>query len=45
MLLVLYVLIRLPPDPYARLVSAMGVAIWYLLSNLVIRRAVRELLS
>lgn len=45
LLLVLYVLIRLPPDPYARLVSAMGVAIWYLLSNLVVRRAVRELLS
>ncbi|GBD32329.1 MAG: hypothetical protein KatS3mg081_1932 [Gemmatimonadales bacterium] len=45
LLLVVYVLIRLPPDPYARLVSAVGVVVWYLLSNLVVRRAARELLS
>jgi hypothetical protein len=44
-LLGLYVLARMPPDPYARVVSAVGVVIWYLLSNLVVRRAARELLS
>jgi endogenous inhibitor of DNA gyrase (YacG/DUF329 family) len=44
-LLGLYVVLRLPAEPYARLVSAIGVVIWYLLSNLVVRRAARELLS
>lgn len=44
-LLAIYVLWRMPPDPYARLVGVMGIAIWYLLSNLVVRRAARELLS
>jgi hypothetical protein len=43
-LLVVYVLLRLPPDPRGRLVSAMAVAIWYLLSGMVVRRAARELL-
>lgn len=43
-LLAIYVLVRLPPDPRGRLVSAMAVAAWYLLSNMVVRRAARELL-
>lgn len=43
-LLVLYLLARLPSDSQGRLVVAMGVAVWYLLSNLVVRRAARELL-
>lgn len=43
-LLVLYVLPRLPADSRGRLVVAVGVAVWYLLSNLVVRRAARELL-
>ena len=43
-LLVLYVLARLPSDSRGRLVVAVGVAVWYLLSNLVVRRAARELL-
>lgn len=40
----LYVLLRMPPDPTARLVGGMGIAIWYLLTNLVMRRVLRELL-
>jgi hypothetical protein len=43
-LLAIYLLLRLPPDPRGRLVSAMAVAIWYLLSDKVVRRAARELL-
>lgn len=42
--LAVYFLLRLPPDPRGRLVVAMGVGIWYVLSNLVVRRAARELL-
>ncbi len=40
----LYVLLRVPPDPTARLVSGAAVAIWYLLTNLVVRRVLREFL-
>lgn len=43
-LLLLYVLSRLPADSRGRLVVAVGVAAWYLLSTLVVRRAARELL-
>lgn len=39
-----WVVLRVPPDPTARLVGGMGIAIWYLLTNLVLRRALRELL-
>ncbi|MBI4501442.1 MAG: hypothetical protein HY700_09805 [Gemmatimonadetes bacterium] len=35
---------RLSPDPTARLVSAMAIVIWFALSNIVVRRAVRELM-
>lgn len=40
-----YVLLRVPPDPTARLVSGAAVAIWYLLTNLVVRRILREFLT
>ena len=43
-LLAIYVLLRLPPDPRGRVVGAMAVGVWYLLSNMVVRRAARELL-
>jgi len=39
-----YVLFQLPPAPRGRMVIAMAVAVWYLLVNLVVRRAARELL-
>lgn len=38
-----YVLLRMPPQPAARLVGGMAIAIWFVLSNIVVRRAVREL--
>lgn len=44
LLLMGYVLFRLPPAPRGRMVIAMAVAVWYLLVNLVVRRAARELL-
>ena len=34
---------RRPTDPTAQLVSVMAVAIWFGISNLVVRRAVREM--
>ena len=34
---------RQSPDPTVRLVSAMAVVIWFMISNLVVRRAMREL--
>src|SRR5438132_668684 len=34
---------RMSPDHTARLVSGMAVVIWFMLSNIVVRRAVREL--
>lgn len=40
-----YVLVQVPPERTARLVGAMGIGIWYLLTNLVMRRVLRELLS
>jgi len=40
-----YVLLRVPADPTARLVSGAAVAIWYLLTNLVVRRILREFLT
>lgn len=41
----IYVLLRVPPDPTARMVSGAAVAIWYLLTNLVARRVLREFLK
>src|SRR5262245_61405327 len=34
---------RQSPNPTARLVSAMSVVIWFTISNMVVRRAMREL--
>jgi hypothetical protein len=39
-----YVLVRVPDDPTARLVGIMSIGIWYLLTSLVVKRALRELL-
>jgi hypothetical protein len=39
----LYVILRMPPDPNARLVGAVAVVVWYVLTNLVVRRMLREL--
>ncbi|HXV87023.1 MAG TPA: hypothetical protein VD793_10000 [Gemmatimonadales bacterium] len=39
-----YLLVRLPEDPRGRLVSVMAVALWYLLTGMVVRRGARELL-
>jgi hypothetical protein len=34
---------RRSPDPTARLLSMMAIVIWFTLTNIVVRRAVREL--
>ena len=34
---------RQSPDPNARLVSAMAIVIWFTISNVVVRRAMREM--
>ncbi len=44
-LLALYLLVRLPEDPTARLVAAASVGIWYLLTHLVAKRIARTYLS
>jgi hypothetical protein len=43
-LIAAYVWWRTPPDPTARLVGGMSIGIWFLLTNLVVRRAARELM-
>jgi hypothetical protein len=43
-LVAVYVLVRLPEDPRARVVSALAVGIWYVLSGMIVTRAARELL-
>jgi len=40
-----YVTVRLPDDPTARLVSGMSVAIWYVLMYLIVKRVLREFLK
>jgi hypothetical protein len=35
----LYVFIPVPPDERVRIVGMVGVLIWYVLSNMVVRRA------
>ncbi len=39
-----YVMLRVPPDPTARLVSGVSVAVWYVLTYVVARRVLRETL-
>ena len=41
----LYVYVRVPDDRTARLVGIMAVVIWYVLTSLVLKRALRELLK
>lgn len=36
-----YVLLRIPDDRMARMVSGVAVALWYLLTNLIVRRVLR----
>jgi len=38
----IYVMLRVPRDPTARMVSGGAVAAWYLLTYLVVRRVLRE---
>ncbi len=40
-----YVTLRMPPDPLARQVGIMAIVVWFAISNLVVRRAVRELMK
>ncbi len=41
----LYVYVRVPDDRTARLTGIMAVVIWYVLTNLVVKRALRRLLK
>jgi hypothetical protein len=43
--LAIYVLLRMPEDRTARLVGAMSIGIWYLLTYLVVKRILREYLK
>ena len=45
LMLAVYVLVRVPADPTARLVGGLGVAAWYILSGVVVRRTLREALK
>ncbi|MBE0590861.1 MAG: hypothetical protein IH616_00505 [Gemmatimonadales bacterium] len=40
-----YVMLRVPPDPTARLVSGVSVALWYLMMYLVAKRVLTEVLK
>lgn len=41
----IYVMVRMPPEPTPRMVGAISVAIWYLLTYLVVKRVLREYLK
>jgi hypothetical protein len=43
--LAVYVTLRMPADPVARRVGIVGIVIWFVLSNVIVRRAVRELMK
>jgi len=43
--LAVYVTLRMPDDPIARRVGIMAVVVWFILSNVVVRRAARELMK
>lgn len=40
-----YVALRVPDDATARMVSGMSVAIWYVLTNLIVKRVLRQHLN
>lgn len=42
--LAIYAVVRIPADPRARVMTALAVAVWYVLVRLVVQRAARELL-
>ena len=42
LVLAAYVWIRMPESPTPRVVGGVSIAMWYLLTNLVVRRAMRE---
>ncbi len=44
-LIAIYVVVRMPADPTARLVGAMSIVVWYLLTFLVAKRVLREYLK
>ena len=44
-LVAIYVVVRMPADSTARLVGAMSIVIWYLLTFLVAKRVLREYLK
>jgi hypothetical protein len=41
----IYVLVRMPAEPTPRMVGAASIAIWYLLTYLVVKRVMREYLK
>jgi len=41
--LAVYAMVRLPPDPGARLMTGLAVGVWYVLVKLTVQRAAREL--
>ena len=41
----IYVLVRMPAQPTARMVGAVSIAVWYLLTYLVVKRVMREYLK
>jgi hypothetical protein len=43
-LLAIYAVVRLPDDPRARMMTALAVAVWYVLVRLTVQRAARELM-
>jgi len=43
--LAVYVTLRMPADPAARPVGILAILIWFVLSNLTVRRAVREFMK
>lgn len=44
-LLAVYVTVRMPPDPVARRVGILGVVMCFALANVIVRRAVREMMK
>jgi len=38
----IYVVLRMPQDPTARLVGGVSIGLWYILTYLVVKRVLRE---
>ena len=41
----IYVVLRMPRDPTARLVGGVSIGLWYILTYLVVKRVLREYLK